>query len=152
MGTYDKHIQASLANVATLTGALAKNQDKISNSIAHLESITKQFDEAKVGTNAGALITDAQATMKSLDASIAEANVSFAQLSTIMKDLQAGKGTMGKLLKDEALYANLASTSRNLDLLLQDFRLNPKRYVNVSVFGKKQKEYTVPEDDTAVKE
>lgn len=152
MGSYDKHLKASLANVETLTGALAKNQDKIAASITHLESITKQFDDAKVGTNAGALVTDAQATMKSLDASIAEANKSFAQLSGIMNDLQGGKGTMGKLLKDEALYNNLTSTSKNLDLLMQDFRLNPKRYVNVSVFGKKQKEYEVPENDPALKE
>ncbi|MGB5378521.1 MAG: MCE family protein, partial [Muriicola sp.] len=33
------------------------------------------------------------------------------------------------------------------DLLLQDFRLNPKRYVNVSVFGKKQIEYSLPQND-----
>ena len=69
-----------------------------------------------------------------------------------MKDLQDGKGTMGKLMKDQALYDNLNSTSKNLDLLMQDFRLNPKRYVNVSVFGKKQKEYEVPENDPALKE
>ena len=50
------------------------------------------------------------------------------------------------------LYTNLNNTSKNLDLLLQDFRLNPKRYVNVSVFGKKQKEYTVPELDPAMKQ
>ena len=152
MGTYDKHLRGSLANVKTLTGALAKNQDKIANAITHLESITKQFDEAKIGTNAGALITDAQATMKNLDKSLAEANTSFSQLSTIMTDLQAGKGTMGKMIKDPVLYDNLARTSKNLDLLLQDFRLNPKRYVNVSVFGKKQTEYDVPEDDPAFKE
>ena len=152
MGTYDKHLRGSLANVETLTGALAKNQDKIANAITHLESITKQFDEAKIGTNAGALITDAQATMKNLDKSLAEANTSFSQLSTIMTDLQAGKGTMGKMIKDPVLYDNLARTSKNLDLLLQDFRLNPKRYVNVSVFGKKQTEYDVPEDDPAFKE
>jgi len=152
MGTYDKHLKGSLANVETLTGALAKNQDKIAASIAHLESITKQFDEANLGTNAGALVTDAQATMKNLDASVTEANKSFAQLSAIMKDLQDGKGTMGKLIKDPVLYDNMARTSKNLDLLLQDFRLNPKRYVNVSVFGSKQKEYNVPEDDPAFKE
>ncbi len=152
MGTYDKHLRGSLANVEILTGALAKNQDKIAASIAHLENITKQFDDAKVGTNTGALITDAQTTMKNLDASLVEANKSFTQLSTIMTDLQSGKGTMGKLIKDPVLYDNLARTSKNLDLLLQDFRLNPKRYVNVSVFGHKQKEYDVPEDDPAFKE
>lgn len=152
MGTYDKHLRGSLANVETLTGALAKNQDKIASSITHLESITKQFDEAKVGTNAGALMTDAQATMKSLDKTIEEANKSFAELTTIFKDVEAGEGSLGKLFKDPTLYDNLSRTSKNLDLLLQDFRLNPKRYVNVSVFGKKQTEYDVPENDPAFKE
>jgi phospholipid/cholesterol/gamma-HCH transport system substrate-binding protein len=151
MGKYDKHLEASLANVEILTGALAKNQDKIAQSISHLESITRQFDEGKVGTNAGLLVTDAQATVKNLNATLAEANQSFDKLSTVMKDLQDGKGTMGKLLKDQALYDNMTRTSKNLDLLLQDFRLNPKRYVNVSVFGKKQKDYNVPENDPAFK-
>jgi phospholipid/cholesterol/gamma-HCH transport system substrate-binding protein len=68
-----------------------------------------------------------------------------------MAQIENGNGTLGKLVKDEALYNNLNGASRELDLLLQDFRLNPKRYVNVSVFGKKQKEYEVPEADPAIK-
>lgn len=152
MGKYDAHLRASLAHVETLTGTLAKNQDKIAQSIAHLENITKQFDEANIGTNTGALVTEAQAAVKNLNTTLGEANQSFDKLSAIMKDLQDGKGTMGKLMKDQALYDNLTRTSKNLDLLLQDFRLNPKRYVNVSVFGKKQKDYNVPEDDPAFKE
>ena len=56
------------------------------------------------------------------------------------------------MANDEELYNNLAEVSRELDLLLQDFRLNPKRYVNVSVFGKKQKEYELPENDPANKQ
>jgi len=63
-----------------------------------------------------------------------------------MKGLESGKGTMGKLLKDEALYANLEKTSKELELLLEDVRLNPTRYVNVSVFGKKNKPYVAPND------
>ncbi len=57
--------------------------------------------------------------------------------------------TICRKLTDKELYSNLNSASRELDLLLQDFRLNPKRYVNVSVFGKKQSEYSVPEEDPA---
>ena len=63
--------------------------------------------------------------------------------------IEKGEGSLGKLTQDEKLYDNLNAASRELDLLLQDFRLNPKRYVNVSVFGKKQKEYELPEDDPA---
>ena len=149
MGTYDKHLKGTLANVEKMTGAFAKNEQQIGDAIKHLESITRQFDEAKVGTSTSALITDAQATMKNLNTSLTEANKSFADLATVMDGLEQGKGSLGKLLKDDALYNNLSSTSKNLDLLLQDFRLNPKRYVNVSVFGKKQKEYEVPENDPA---
>ncbi len=152
MGSYDRHLQASLTNVETLTSTLANNQDKIAQSIAHLESITRQLDEAKVGTNAGALVTDAQATIKTLNATMTEAQQTFDQLSLITKDLQDGKGSLGKMLKDQGLYDNMNKTARNLDLLLQDFRLNPKRYVNVSVFGKKQKAYVLPTDDPAAKQ
>ena len=58
---------------------------------------------------------------------------------------------MGKLLKDDALYNNLSNTSKELDLLLEDVRLNPTRYINVSLFGKKNKPYKVPVDDPADK-
>lgn len=150
MGQYDRHIQASLSNMAILTGALADNQDKIANSIAHLESITRQFDEAEVGKNAGLLLTDAQGLIKNLDSTMMEANVAMEKLAFIMQDLEDGKGSLGKLLKDEEFYDNTTATMKNMELLLQDFRLNPKRYVNVSVFGKKQKEYNVPETDPAL--
>jgi phospholipid/cholesterol/gamma-HCH transport system substrate-binding protein len=60
--------------------------------------------------------------------------------------MNAGKGTVGKMLKDEALYNNLSQTSKELELLLQDVRLNPTRYVNVSLFGKKNKPYVAPSD------
>lgn len=149
MGTYDRHLKSTLSNVSSITGAIAQNQDKIASSISHLESITRQFDESGASKNVAVLISDAQVTMKNLDGAVTEANEAFTQLSALMDDMQSGKGSLGKLMKDEALYANLENTTYNLNLLLQDFRLNPKRYVNVSVFGKKQKEYEVPEDDPA---
>jgi phospholipid/cholesterol/gamma-HCH transport system substrate-binding protein len=69
-----------------------------------------------------------------------------------MANLEAGKGTAGKLLKDEALYDNIKNTSKELDLLLEDVRLNPTRYVNVSLFGKKNKPYIAPKIETIVKD
>ena len=149
MGTYDRHLKTSLSNVATLTNALASNQDKIAGTITHLESVMRQLDEAHIGANTGELVTEAKTSMQNLNKTLEEANVSFEKMSALLNDLQAGKGSLGKLMKDPVLYDYLAKTTRDLDLLLQDFRLNPKRYVNVSVFGKKQKEYEVPENDPA---
>jgi len=53
------------------------------------------------------------------------------------------------LLNDNDMYDNLESTSKNLSLLLQDLRLNPKRYFRFSVFGRKGDQYKYPEDDPA---
>lgn len=150
MGTYDRHLSGTLRNVESITGAIAQNQNQIANTISNLEGITRQLNEAKLGENVNKLVSDAQVTMQSLNKSVAESQVAFSNLSSLMKDLQNGEGTMGKLLKDERLYDRALATTRNLELLLQDFRLNPKRYVNVSVFGKKQKEYEVPENDPAL--
>jgi phospholipid/cholesterol/gamma-HCH transport system substrate-binding protein len=90
--------------------------------------------------------------MTSFDETLAKVDKSFNELEGLLKEINSGQGTLGKLSKDQELYDNLNETSAQLALLLQDFRLNPKRYVNVSVFGKKQKEYEVPEDDPALKD
>jgi phospholipid/cholesterol/gamma-HCH transport system substrate-binding protein len=51
--------------------------------------------------------------------------------------INGGQGTLGKLVSDDSLYVNLNHASQELDLLLEDLRLNPNRYF--SVFGKKDK-------------
>jgi phospholipid/cholesterol/gamma-HCH transport system substrate-binding protein len=70
----------------------------------------------------------------------------LSNVDKIMNDVQSGKGSLGKIVKDDALYNNLEKTSKELELLLQDLRLNPTRYINVSLFGKKNKPYKTPND------
>ncbi|WP_253256116.1 hypothetical protein [Formosa algae] len=57
-----------------------------------------------------------------------------------------GKGSLGKLLKDDQLYENIEGASLQLEQLLQDMKLNPKRYVHFSVFGKKPKDFDAEEN------
>jgi len=68
-----------------------------------------------------------------------------------MADIQSGKGTLGKLAKDDAMYNNFTKASKELELLLQDLRLNPTRYINVSLFGKKNKPYQALSNDSISK-
>ena len=44
-------------------------------------------------------------------------------------------------MKDEAVYNNLEGATKQLEELLEDMKLNPKRYVHFSLFGKKAKQY-----------
>ena len=86
-----------------------------------------------------------------LATTVGKLQTTVSSLNAILTSIESGQGSLGKLTKDEELYTNLSNASKELDLLLQDFRLNPKRYVNVSVFGKKQKSYELPEADPAAK-
>lgn len=122
----------------TLNTVLTNNEGKLDNSLANFEKLTANFAKLSDSLNnagLGATLGKLQSTVASLD--------------NLMARISSGEGSLGKLTKDEKLYNNLNNASKELDLLLQDFRLNPKRYVNVSVFGKKQKEYAVPEQDPA---
>lgn len=59
------------------------------------------------------------------------------KLNQVVSGIQNGEGSLGKLTKDEQLYKNLSETSANLNNLVKDIKENPKRYINISVFGKK---------------
>ena len=78
-------------------------------------------------------------------------NGTISHFDAIAQKFNEGDGSLSQLLNDKKLYNNLEETSKHLALLLQDLRLNPRRYVNVSVFGKKDKSYTKPEDDPGLK-
>ena len=130
---------ASFKNSAdNLNQLLENNKEQLDNSLKNVDKITANFSKLSdtlLQSDLGGSLANFQATVE--------------RLNGILAKIEKGEGSLGKLHQDDALYNNLADASKELDLLLQDFRLNPKRYVNVSVFGKKQKEYTLPENDPA---
>ena len=62
-------------------------------------------------------------------------------LSDILKGINRGQGTITKLINNDSLFNNLNDASKSIDLLLEDIRLNPNRYIHFSIFGKKNKPY-----------
>lgn len=59
----------------------------------------------------------------------------------MLDGIDNGKGTVGKLINDPAMYDNLTSMSKELEELLREMKLNPKRFVHFSLFGKRAKPY-----------
>lgn len=125
-------------SATSLNSIIKDNKETLDSSLNNFETLTSNFAKLSDSLNNAGL----GSTLASLQSTVAS-------LDQILLKMQKGDGTLGKLMNDKELYANLTSASKELDLLLQDFRLNPKRYVNVSVFGKKQKDYTVPDNDPA---
>jgi phospholipid/cholesterol/gamma-HCH transport system substrate-binding protein len=145
----------------------AKGQADLKKTLAELSATMEQFH--RVAANANVILDENKGQLKSVVSNFSKVSDNFVKISdslnkadlgltvrnlnttlskvdVLMKGLESGQGTMGKLMKDEALYSNLEKTSKELELLLQDVRLNPTRYVNVSVFGKKNKPYVAPND------
>ena len=99
--------------------------------------------------------SDTSANLKSITDSISEANISLTMrelnetvkgLNLIVSSIENGKGTLGKIVNDESLYESLIDASDELESLLSDLKNHPKRYINLSIFGKKEKPY-IPEEN-----
>ncbi|TXN36002.1 MCE family protein [Flagellimonas hymeniacidonis] len=121
-----------------LNTLLESNKEQLDSSLKNVDNITTNFSKLSDSlANAG------------LAETVSNFKTTVERLNSVLGKIEKGEGSLGKLTQDDKLYENLTAASKELDLLLQDFRLNPKRYVNVSVFGKKQKEYELPENDPA---
>ncbi len=117
----------------SMNGLLDNNKSNINGIVANLSKVSGNFSkisDSLVKADLGKTVSNLQVTLQKVD--------------QIMTEMNEGKGTAGKIIKDEALYNNLSQTSKELELLLQDVRLNPTRYVNISLFGKKNKPYVAP--------
>ncbi len=153
LGATTQNISTTMDNLDKISKNLADNNDMINQVLRNLAGITQDIKESEISGT----IASANGTIKNTDRTIQELKVLIENtqstvngLTTIVSKLGDGNGSMAKLLNDGELYDNLNNTSRNLDFFLQDLRLNPDRYVKVSVFGKKNKsDYVLPEDDPA---
>ncbi|MBK0368456.1 MlaD family protein [Flavobacterium agrisoli] len=123
---------------ANINVILDQNKGQINSMVTNFNKVSNNFSKISDSINKA----DLGKTVRSL-------NETLSKVDALMIGLDNGKGTAGKLLKDEALYNNLNDTSKELEMLLQDVRLNPTRYINVSLFGKKNKPYVAPTTETS---
>ncbi|RZM10565.1 MAG: hypothetical protein EOO88_48015 [Pedobacter sp.] len=119
LNTQTGALAKTLNNVSSITGNLAASNGQVTNVVSNLDKTTSKL---------AALEFDK--TMNTLNATVNE-------MHAIIGKINSTEGSLGKIMNDPVLYNNLASTGNKLNLLLDDIRVNPKRYINISVFGKK---------------
>ena len=112
-------LTATLRNMEKVSGTLAENSDELDRTFNNLDTLSAELAHGRL--------------KQVLD----ELAATSAELRKITAGINNGEGTMGQLMKNDSLYTNLNTASRELDLLLEDLRLNPNRYF--SVFGKKDR-------------
>ncbi len=141
----NRYLGPALSDLATVTHTLKTSNEHIATLLEQTAELTTKINRAGLDST----IITTNETIKTLKNTLATSDRAIGNLNKILRKVDAGDNSMAKLLNDPQLYNNLNRVSRNLDLLLQDMRLNPKRYIHVSVFGKKQKAYVLPKDDPA---
>jgi phospholipid/cholesterol/gamma-HCH transport system substrate-binding protein len=121
---------------------LSSQQYAIANIIQKVNSITSNVEQNN------AQLTNVIHNFSDISDSLAAANVkktieqtnqALLQANEMLAQINSGKGSMGKMIKNDSLYDNLNRSAESLDKLVRDLRYNPERYVHISVFGRKDR-------------
>lgn len=142
-GTMIKNTLENLEHTtADLSKLLAVNGGKVNNVVAQLDVLSKTLGEAapKIDAIVGNIdnITDslAKANIRTL---VNNAQSTVDNANALIAGVNSGQGTVGQLMQNDSLFRSLNNTIESLDLLVKDIKANPSRYINVTVFGKKEK-------------
>lgn len=113
-------LNRTLANIDTVTGGLARQQDNIATTMKNVSDFSGKLNQMH------------------LDSLALRLDSGLLMVNALLEQAQSGEGSLGLLLSDEGLYYNLMDASANLDRLLADIRHNPGRYVSFSAvdFGR----------------
>lgn len=122
-------LDKTLKNLEQFTGTLNSKGESLGKSLDNVEVLTTNLKDAEIKQT------------------IANLQVATAKLNEVLAQTKSTDNTVGALLNDKALYNNIDKAILNLNLLLKDVRLHPKRYVNIQVFGKKNTEQPIMKDD-----
>ena len=130
-------LKLSIDEFGSLTNSLSETSaninDFIKDNSPNLTTTINNLNETSLK------IKDISSSMSEVDLNLILTNLdsTISNLNKITHKLNQGEGTIGKLLYDDVLFKNLDDATKNLEELIEDIKLNPKRYVHFSIFGKK---------------
>ena len=125
--------------LASVNQMIDSSRVDINASLENAQKITgnlSKVSDTLANANLGATIKTLQTTLENVNGMIA--------------GIQGGEGTLGKLATDDTMYTNLTNASKELEELLREMKLNPKRFVHFSLFGKKGKPYNAEKNEKNV--
>ena len=122
-------IQSAKKSVDVLEEVLGNNENRLNSIIVNADQSLKNF-------------SNLSENFDELDLVIENLSKSSTNINSITSEIKSGNGLVNKVVYDEVFVESLDQISSNINLLLEDLRMNPKRYVHFSLFGKKNKTYS----------
>lgn len=136
-----EHVKQTLGNIAHATHNLdtlmESQRNNLSRIITNVESISNNLrqsnDKVTNILNNFSNLSDSLARAR-IPYTIAQVNKAVTDLDLVLEKINRGEGTVGQLINNEQLYKEVEKAARDLNLLLEDIKNNPSKYVKVSVF------------------
>jgi len=119
IGKSGDNISSLIYNLDNFSAMLAKNTSAVDSSLKNISAITGELSESD------------------LKASVDNFNIAVKETTSLLEKLNRGEGSAGLIMNDDSLYINLTNSLGQLNLLMEDIKSNPGRYVNFSIFGRK---------------
>jgi phospholipid/cholesterol/gamma-HCH transport system substrate-binding protein len=113
------------------TRVLDAQSKQVELTIGTVRSRAEAIDSARVDS----AMRSIQAATANFEAASLELKTASGRLNQLVARVDSGGGSLGKLMNDDSLYRNLSTLSIRLDSLVADFKKNPRRYINLSIFG-----------------
>ncbi len=105
---------------------LTSKNTQINNTIDNIEKISSNLTNVSNELNSFGFTS-----------LLSNLEVSVDGISSIVNKLNSDNSTLGKLINEDEVYNNLNSSIESLNILINDIKANPKKYVHFSVFGRK---------------
>jgi phospholipid/cholesterol/gamma-HCH transport system substrate-binding protein len=136
-----ENIKSSIAELSTTIASFKSTSESLNNLV-----VDNTSDIGETITNFNKISEDLTTLSNSLaaadlDTIMVDLKSTISSFDQLLTNIENGEGSVGKLMKDDAVYNNLEGATKQLEQLLEDMKLNPKRYVHFSLFGKKAKQY-----------
>lgn len=135
----DPALSNTLHHADALTAQLTTTAQQLNRLTAQIGRDLPHLTEKAGGVLANAETLTGNLSQMDLAATMQRVDATLAGVQQITAALNSRDGSIGLLLNDTQLYENLNTTMRSVDSLLVDFKQHPRRYINVSVFGRKEK-------------
>lgn len=103
-----------------INSLITDNQETLNNTLSNIDTITSNLSK----------ITDSVANLNLVE-TINSIQLTISNFDKILASIEKGEGSIGKLLNDDELYNNLKGASKEIEELLRDIKLHPKRYFRI---------------------
>ncbi len=150
------HVDAAIQSVDSLVAdlQLQVQGDHLKNTLSNVDRVTSDLTGVSadlkrvVNTRVPTIVNNADKAFANLNditsdlqkadiaATVARVDTAVDGINTFIADVRSQEGTLGQLIYNKSLYDHIDATVVSADSLLVDLKAHPKRYVQVSVFGK----------------